>query len=400
MNLIIILIVYLIQFNLILCAYKKKKNEICSLQVNGLCYDDELNDKPIKIVHDEHGIKSVTDSSNASKKKNRKKLSTDILQSKSFEQQNSKSKFKLFGYNTSKFKLNNFNNINNNINNNQNLKNSSIQRSQQQLDQPKLIFKYHKLNNINNQITNSLVETSTNQPANNLFINQFSTTLNSPSNLIKPTINPALAKFKIINRPLLGSSSFNSPFFNQNNNNNKFSLPLINNNPFINSLTLKLPENYNDNSLFTDTSLIESNELPTYDTFESLKLKPLKPTILSPLSSKLAVSNYLPKNLNRNALKNLSFSKLISTTQSSNQWSPTNFLLNTQQTIDTLTEPLPTNLTNYINLRESGRLKMKSIENTTQDRIWSSSSDEDDNTIFPTKTSELLSNDNNNKNNV
>lgn len=38
-------------------AYAKRKNESCSVQVNSMCYDDELEGKPVKIIHGHRGLR-------------------------------------------------------------------------------------------------------------------------------------------------------------------------------------------------------------------------------------------------------------------------------------------------------------------------------------------------------
>lgn len=317
------------QFNFILCAYKKKKNEHCSLQVNSICYDDELNDNPIKIVHDENGVKSVIDQSE-NKRKNRKKFSTDVLQPKISWDQHFKPKLKFFGYPSGIF--NSIVPTTTTI--------APLERSQ--TNQPKLIFKYHKINDPLQSEASAILPTIL---PTNLFTRFPS--LNSPTNnFIKPTINPVsqfdhLKKFKTVNQPLFASSSFinNSPFLSK-------SYPIVS--PFVSNLH---NDNY-DKMLFTDKSVTSTNG----DDITS------------------------PKNLNKSALK---------TTTSPN----IDYLISSS--LDTLIRPLPTNLTNYINLRESGKLKeyMENEQNTTQDRNWSSS-DEDVFPTFSTKTTSFNLNNN------
>ena len=38
-------------------AFPKRKNQHCSVQVNSLCYDDELDGRPVKIIHDRQGLR-------------------------------------------------------------------------------------------------------------------------------------------------------------------------------------------------------------------------------------------------------------------------------------------------------------------------------------------------------
>lgn len=47
----------LLLLHLSYAAYPKRKNEHCSVQVNSLCYDDELDNRPIKIIHDRQGLR-------------------------------------------------------------------------------------------------------------------------------------------------------------------------------------------------------------------------------------------------------------------------------------------------------------------------------------------------------
>lgn len=376
-----------LNIQIVLGAYKKKDNEHCSLQVNSMCYDDELNDKPLKIVHDENGMQTIVGSTSKNKK-NHKKLSTDVIQPK-ISWDRHLPKFRLFGY--SKFVQQYRQNLNQQNQPNSKPKDTFINQTPQ-IDQTNLIVKYHKLDdsiknnqlvftNIPKSITRSISDTSTILPNS---LNQVQPTLSSPT--IISTLNPILnsminplknqrpsrystlsktahlRQFKTINRPLLASSTFNKQFLN------KFRYPLIS--PYANSLTIKLPDNYVDSPLLTDKSTENAkNKLYT-------KIK----------------SNYLPKSLSNTKIpKNLSFNsgpKTSSTTAFSlpNHWLPNDLTT----TNDLLMPPLPTNLTNYINLRESGRLNELNNENnynTTQDRMWT---DDDHNDLFPTKSSNLF----------
>lgn len=339
MNLIAYILIVVLNFQLTTSAYKKRRNEQCSLLVNGMCYDDELNDKPLKIVHDEHGMKSVVGSNSSKSKKNRKKISTDVLQSKSWEQKFPKFK-ELFG--NAKLKYSQPPKVND----------GSRQQDQQQ--QPKLIFKYHKLDESPNKRPNpmftslprSILDTSTIVPANSYG--------QLPS-LVQPTIVPTtnyphLSGFRTINRPLLGSGSFQ-----------RYSHTLAS--PFLNSLTLRLPEHHRETSLLLTDESPAAVHRKTARLVANLQLKNLP-------SSKQSASNNLP----------FGHKSTTSTTSSSNYWLPNFFT-----TPGNIVPALPTNLTNYINLRESGRLfNSDNNYNTTQDRVWS---DDDSNELLPTRAS-------------
>ena len=376
MNLIIrMLIVWIVldfEIKLIFGAYKKRKDEHCSLQVNSMCYDDELqNDKPLKIVHDETGMKIVADEE-VTKKKRPKKVSTDVLQPK-VSRQLSWDLPKLFS------KLN--------LLNSHNAQQTAQQQSttihsppltRSQLDSSKLIVKFHKLNNSRTNRPLTKFKQS-NVPAtvipNTVVYNQL-TSLRSPivnSNIATNHLN----KFKAINRPLLASGSFHNAAYLTKGFNKFNSYPLIS--PFVNTLTLSLPDHYSDSLLLTEES-------PNYTAYD-FRRPTRRPTKIA--------SNYLPKSIsNKKIPKNLSFDSLRTTTTvaptaSTNYWMPSYFT-----TSDALiTEPLPTNLTNYINLRESGKLgsylanqtsESHNNYNTTQDRVWT---EDEPNDIFPTKSS-------------
>ena len=405
MNLIICIISWLILINSIqftIGAYKKRKNEHCSLQVNSMCYDDELNDKPLKIVHENGMMKSIIDDTNKIKKNHQRKIkSTDVLQSKSLDSP----RFKLFSLP--------------NRNSNQKSKDNQL-NSRSQLDQSKLIFKYHKLDDsTNNRLSNSIftnlprsiLDTSTMLPTSQFVFNQLSPTLSSP--IILSTLNyPHLNKFKTINRPLFAASSLKSksaspPLLTANQFLNKFSYPLVS--PFANSLTLSLP----------DHSYLDSNSLDNYlDSSLSGNLLSTSSLISKKPSTTKLLSNYLPKNLpNKDIPKNIAFQNYKTTTPSTpsiapNYWLPNSYYLTTPSNL--IVPALPTNLTNYINLRESGKLGafLKSSSNhrsnedenvtsfnTTQDRIWTDDDQTQQNDpIFPTKTTANLFNLDNFKN--
>lgn len=340
MNLIACILLVVLNFQLTTGAYKKRRNEQCSLLVNGMCYDDELNDRPLKIVHDEHGMKSVAGSKSGKAKKNRKKISTDVLQSKSWEQKFPKFK-ELFGNAKLKYgqpaKLN-----------------ASRPPDQQP---PKLIFKYHKLEEPANRrptftgLPRPILDTSTIVPANSY--GQLPT-------LVQPTIVPTtayphLSAFKTINRPLLGSGSFQ-----------RYSYPLVS--PFLNSLSLRLPEHYRE------ASLLLTDESPSVHRKTSARL--VANHQLKSLPSSQGASNSMSGQSN-------SIFGHKSTTSTTSSWLPDFF-----STASNIVPPLPTNLTAYINMRESGRLFASSSDennyNTTQDRAWT---DDDSNELLPTRSS-------------